>query len=187
MECALSRRRALKADPKSHEAIHYCCSHRLVRPQFYNGPNMRAHFRLFHVCSAGRDRGNMRFETDAIFMHASAYLSVLQRIAAPDSELEFVLTDFHEQDRYEHLEKNLLQRLRDTHDGVRISINDDREAGRGYYRDLCFHVNARVPGEAPIQLGDGGSVDWTQKLLGSAKERLIISAISSERMCGLRA
>jgi hypothetical protein len=60
-----------------------------------------------------------------------------------------------------------------------------REAGLGYYRDLCFHISARDHGEAAIQLADGGSVDWTQKMLGNAKERLIIGAISSERMCTL--
>jgi hypothetical protein len=32
---------------------------------------------------------------------------------------------------------------------------------------------------------DGGAVDWTQRLLSNAKERLVISGIGSERLCGM--
>ena len=32
---------------------------------------------------------------------------------------------------------------------------------------------------------DGGAVDWTQKLLSNARERLVISGISGERLCSL--
>jgi hypothetical protein len=35
-----------------------------------------------------------------------------------------------------------------------------------------------------LELADGGAVDWTQKLLSDAKERLVISGIGSERVCG---
>ena len=35
------------------------------------------------------------------------------------------------------------------------------------------------------QLADGGSVDWTQKLLADRKERLVVGGISSERLAGL--
>jgi hypothetical protein len=34
-----------------------------------------------------------------------------------------------------------------------------------------------------LELVDGGSVNWTQKLLSNAKERLVISGIGSERLC----
>ena len=38
----------------------------------------------------------------------------------------------------------------------------------------------------PSQLADGGCVDWTQKLLSDAKERLVISGVGSDRVCGIR-
>jgi hypothetical protein len=34
-----------------------------------------------------------------------------------------------------------------------------------------------------LELVDGCSVDWTQKYLSNAKERLMISGIGSERLC----
>jgi hypothetical protein len=36
------------------------------------------------------------------------------------------------------------------------------------------------------EIVDGGDVNWTQKLLNNAKERLVISGCGSERLCQLR-
>jgi hypothetical protein len=54
---------------------------------------------------------------------------------------------------------------------------------RGYYIDLCFEINAVGPDGEVISLVDGGSVPWTRELVGSAKERLVISGAGSERLC----
>jgi hypothetical protein len=50
-------------------------------------------------------------------------------------------------------------------------------------RDLRFHVHATHPSGERIELVDGGVVDWTQRLLGNAKERLITSGLGSQRLC----
>ena len=184
LECALRRRALLRATPRSTKAVLLCASQRLLRPQFYDQPNMLAHFRLFHVCSAGRDVGNLSFETATILTHATAYLGAVQTVM-PQLRLEFLLTDFHAHDRYSHLEQRLLDPLRATFPAVGVMVHRARETGRGYYRDLCFHINAHTPSGQVLQLSDGGVVDWTQKLLGDRKERLVISAISSERLATL--
>ena len=49
--------------------------------------------------------------------------------------------------------------------------------------DLCFHFYATTASGQPVELVDGGSVNWTQKLLSNAKERLVISGIGSESLC----
>jgi hypothetical protein len=56
-------------------------------------------------------------------------------------------------------------------------------SGRGYYLDLCFHIHATAISGQRLELVDGGCVNWTQKLLSNAKERLVISGIGSERLC----
>jgi hypothetical protein len=66
---------------------------------------------------------------------------------------------------------------------VTCGFDDERQAGRGYYRDLCCKIHVQIPSGEKIELADGGSVDWTGKLLNNAKERLIISGIGSERVC----
>ena len=63
------------------------------------------------------------------------------------------------------------------------AIDALRTGGRGYYFDLCFHIHATHPSGRRLELVDGGSVDWTQRLLSNAKERLVISGIGSERLC----
>ena len=52
-----------------------------------------------------------------------------------------------------------------------VVTDHDRVGGRGYYRDLCFKVNALVD-DGPAEIGDGGFTDWTAALLANAKERL---------------
>ena len=37
-----------------------------------------------------------------------------------------------------------------------------------------------------LKLSDGGLVDWGEKLLSNAKDRLFISGIGSDRACGLK-
>ena len=62
-----------------------------------------------------------------------------------------------------------------------IVLDRTRQRGRGYYRDLCFKVNAHVCG-ALVEIGDGGFTDWTRKLAASNKERLLISGIGLDRL-----
>ncbi len=186
LECAIQRRRSLAMDPKSTQRFHYCASHRLLRPQFNEDPRMLPHFRLWHMVSAGRDVGNLAFECEMLFTHAASYLRALVALLPSTVRLQWLLTDFHPHERAAHLERQLLSRLRADFTSVDVAATDARDTGRGYYRDLCFHLNAYLPGQAePIQLGDGGSVDWTQRLIGSAKERLVISALSSERVASM--
>lgn len=66
---------------------------------------------------------------------------------------------------------------------VEFVADNERTRGRGYYLDLCFHIHATNASGQQLELVDGGSVDWTQKLLSNAKERLVISGIGSERLC----
>ena len=67
---------------------------------------------------------------------------------------------------------------------VEIITDRDREGGRGYYRDLCYKINARVGGERE-ELGDGGMTDWTQRLTANGKERLLISGVGIDRLAAL--
>src|ERR1700749_3887768 len=70
-----------------------------------------------------------------------------------------------------------------------IVLDHTRATGRGYYRDLCFKVNARTDGQPPgtlHEIGDGGFTSRTQQLVASHKERLLISGIGVDRLaaCG---
>ena len=67
--------------------------------------------------------------------------------------------------------------------GATCHLDPTRTGGRGYYDDLCFKIYVTDNNDEEIEIGDGGMVNWTQKLLADKKERLLISALGVERLC----
>jgi hypothetical protein len=67
--------------------------------------------------------------------------------------------------------------------GLDVAEAPERDSGRAYYRGLCFKVFARSGADAEmLEVGDGGFVDWTAKLLGNRKERTLISGYGIDRL-----
>ena len=97
-------------------------------------------------------------------------------------KLRLAVTDFSEQINPEWMELELLLPFRK--EGVEFILDPSRLAGKGYYPGLCFHVFVETASGEYLELADGGVVDWTQALLGSIKERLVISGIAGERVAG---
>lgn len=183
LEAALRRRERLRGDPRSAEPVHLAASHRLLRAQRFEGPGHFAHFSLFGLCSAGRDQGGMRFELAALWVHARFYLKALPVFLGPDVPLQLSASDLRVNPRNALLESELLSPVREEFAGVECGIDSERTEGRGYYPDFCFNVRATDRSGRALTLVDGGSVDWTQKLLSNGKERLVTSGIGSERVC----
>lgn len=183
LECAVRRQALLRGDPKSTQVVHLAASHRLLRAQRYEGPHNVSHFSVFTVCSAGRDSGNLQFELAAIGLQVRFYLRCLRRYLGPDLPLHVSLTDFGSKNSRSVLETQILAPIQSEFNKVDCAFDNNRTSGQGYYRDLCFHIHAITQSGQSLQLVDGGSVAWTQRLLGNAKERLIISGIGSERVC----
>jgi hypothetical protein len=182
LECALRRRELLRAAPRSREAVHLAASHRLLRGQRYEGPHLVSHFRLFALCSAGRDQGAWQFELSVLALHARFYLRALRAFLGAEVPLQVSVSDLTSEVQAPLLESRLLAPIRHEFAKVTCLIDSERSSGRGYYTGLCFHIYAAAP-SGLIELVDGGAVDWTQKLLSDAKERLVISGIGSERVC----
>jgi hypothetical protein len=68
---------------------------------------------------------------------------------------------------------------------VEIAFDPDRKTARNYYESVSLDIRVSTPDGEELSIGDGGFVDWTQKLLSNRKERLLISALGSERLCFL--
>ena len=183
LECALRRRELLRVNSKSSEPVHLAASHRLLRAQRYERPEFVAHFSSFALCSAGRDQGSRRFELSALRLHIGFYLKSLRAFLGPDVPLHVSVTDLDADAHVETMETQLLFAIRSEFAGVDCAHDAGRTSGRGYYRDLCFHIHATTASGRRLELVDGGCVNWTQQLLSNAKERLVISGIGSERLC----
>jgi hypothetical protein len=148
---------------------------RAVRAQQITGAGRFAHFSLLGLVTAGRDEGSRRFERHAVAEHLSWAARSLT--AAGLAEVQLAVTPLSEAG--EHMVAAVGEELSAV--PLEIVVDRDRQAGRGYYRDLCFKVNARVGGEQE-EFGDGGLTDWTQKLTASGKERLLISGVGIDRL-----
>jgi len=183
LEAALRRRALLRANPKSAQPVHLAASHRLLRGQHYDSPLAFAHFGAFALCSAGRDRGTLRFELSTLDLHIRFYLETLHAFLGPGVPLYLSVTDLAPAPRLARLEDELLVPIRAAFDNVVCGFDPDRQHGRTYYANLCFHIHAGHPTHGKLELVDGGDVDWTQAYLSNAKERLVISGIGSERLC----
>jgi hypothetical protein len=183
LECALRRRQLQRRQPRSTEQVHLAASHRLLRAQRYEDPSSQSHFSALVLCSAGRDQGSLQFELETLLRHIRFYLRSLQSFLGPRVPLRVSVSDFAPQPRLAAVTSQLVDPIRDEPGGIDCCFDGQRTGGRGYYVDLCFHVYAQDLSGRWLELVDGGSVDWTQKLLSNSKERLVISGIGSERLC----
>jgi hypothetical protein len=185
LEAAVRRRGLLDASPRSAAMVRLAALQRVTRAQRFNGPVSFAHFGLLGVVTAGRDTGDRTFERASLIEHLR--FGARAMLAAGASGATVAIT------RLDPAADAILASVQAGLDGlagVRVVDAPERESGRAYYRCLCFKVYAEFeaavgrpdrPG-GPVEIGDGGFVDWTAKLLGNAKERLLISGYGLDRL-----
>jgi hypothetical protein len=151
---------------------------RVVRAQKFEGPGAFAHFSLLGLASAGRDTGDHEFEAASMQHHIEALIAICQ--ASGHRQVHVRVSDFSGQHR--ELVAALIETVHT--DGVRIAAWPERTAARGYYPSLCVKLYV-VDNDEEVEVADGGLVDWTRSLVGSNKERLMISGLSLERLATL--
>lgn len=188
LECALRRRAHLRSVETQRQWVWLCASHRLLRPQLFSGPASFAHFRLFALCTAGRDEGSYRFEREALAEQLRFYLDFFAQLQTIGYELQQVrvhITDLRDEEhaRDRDLAGDILAVMTEAFAHVEWVSDPQRRAGRNYYSGLCFAIYAKTRAGAEHFLVDGGFTTWTQELLSNRKERLLISGIGSERLC----
>jgi hypothetical protein len=188
LECAVRRRAHLRAAGQRHQRVRLCASQRLLRPQAFSGPASFAHFRLFALCSAGRDEGSYRFELDALAEQLAFYLRLFTELRAGGygfQQLRVAITDLADGARQEAVRAEIMGVLAGQFAQARWELDPDRSAGRNYYDGLCFAIYASDAANQEYMLADGGFTTWTQQLLSNRKERLLISGIGTERLCSV--
>jgi hypothetical protein len=182
---ATLRRRALKRDdPRSATPVNLAASHRLLRTKNYDDPRLSSHFRVFSLVGAGRDKGGFQFETEMMGRHIEFYIRAIRAFVSESAALGVWLTAL-ETNATSALDL-LADRIRREFANVEVALDPDRTAARNYYRGMCFGITRPSTTGEQRHLVDGGRVDWTQRLLGDAKERLVISGVGSDRVCDMR-
>ena len=82
-----------------------------------------------------------------------------------------------------HLERDVIAPLCDEFPEVVFRVNQDRLEGLGYYVTFALRISPQAPDRKRYPIVDGGFTDWTARLLGNRKERILISGIGSEFVC----
>jgi hypothetical protein len=148
---------------------------RMARAQLHASPNAFTHFSIFALATAGRGLPGERFEHEALAEHLAIYVAALSHIA---EAVELVLSTGSERSG-----SKLMKTARDRWQAdpkVEVSEDPRRLPGQRYYRKACFKVHATMGGER-IEIADGGFTDWTSRLLGDRRERLLISGAGLDR------
>ena len=166
LEAAHRRSLLLAASPRDAMRISLAASQRVVRAQHFGDPGHSAHFQLFGLVTAGRDTGGHAFERAALSEHLRFTADAL-----PGAEIRVTVLDESYRDVFADAAAQL------AHADVTVVEDPERATGRGYYTGLCFKVHLNG-----VEVGDGGFTDWTAQLLGSRKERLLISGYGVDRL-----
>lgn len=183
LECARRRRPQGNKSIPSNETVRLCASQRVVRAQVFQGPATFPHFRLFSLCTAGRDQGSYRFELEALTEQIEFYLRLLTQARVAGYRLQTIKTSLtaFDESRYEALRTQVLEPLAAKYGGLTFEFDQERDQGRGYYVGAGFQIHVSDLSGQSYFLVDGGFTDWTQQLLSNRKERLLISGLGSER------
>jgi hypothetical protein len=176
LEAATRRRRALAAEPRSAALVQLAATQRVARAQQFSGPVSFAHFQLLGAVTAGRDTGGHAFERASAAAHLRFAAAGLRRLGASRIRLELTCLDPAMSDVTAAVAAALAEVA-----GVEVTDAPQRRSGRGYYTGLCFKVQVAFGGPE-LEVGDGGFTDWTASLLGSRKERLLISGYGIDRI-----
>jgi hypothetical protein len=142
-------------------SVHLAACHRVLRAQDF-GPGWSQHFRLFALVSSARDAGSGRTEIELLRLHLGYWQRVLDGLP---HRLEFTVFG----------DPVLGDRLRSA--DLRAVEDPRRERGRGYYTGAALRI--LLDGR---EVGDGGFTTWTALLRNDAKERCLISCVSTERL-----
>ena len=142
LECVKRRKINLHTNPKSAVPVRLATSHRLIRGQTFTGEKFSAHFRVFSLCTAGRDEGHLTFEATHLKEHIGFYLTIFKKLLniPGDADIEVFLTDFSEK-HIDQLWKDVAQPLSKKFSNIQVSFDQHWEAAKNYYGDICFRIN----------------------------------------------
>lgn len=114
-------------------------------------------------------------------------ISLPQSVDDPARELGDLAKDYSIEPivaRLARVRERVVLPLREEFPGLPFKFDLSRLEGLGYYSGLCLRISATDPAGLRLPFGDGGFTNWTQLLLSDRKERLLISGIGTEAICG---
>ena len=176
MEASLRRKKF------SNNDINLCCIHRAVRAQSFDNSNLSAHFEVFCMVSAGKDRGNFTFEKDMLIKHINFYLDLLENISK-GLQLSVIIIPLPEKNDVIESFDPIINDLKKSLTSFPVTIRKSKDKF-SYYKTFRFNIVLHKNNNEYL-LVDGGFTDWSQHLLSNKKERLLTSGLGVEYLLKL--
>lgn len=156
------------------DTIKYCTTHRHVRGQSFSNPAHSAHFGLYCMATAGKDRGEFKFELENFRDHLEFYFKMMsERFNTDDMFLAVYCDDIEKCFGGKLLP--LVEKFTAAHN---LKLKKENKLNN-YYDGIQFKFFVKWENNL-LDVIDGGFVDWTQKLLSNKKQRLLTSAAGIE-------
>ncbi|NOU93017.1 hypothetical protein GC093_07190 [Paenibacillus sp. LMG 31456] len=170
-----------KKAANDEDPIKFSTTHRHVRAQNFNRPGLLPHFHLYCMVTSGKDKGSYSFEKQTLLEHIMIYQSIFSSLFHTDVTVKLNRRDGYKDS--EGLVQRLSEHLQEAASAITVVVNKDENHNQ-YYKGLQFTIAVTINGQE-LNIGDGGFVDWSQKLLGNKKERMMISAIGLDRLISI--
>jgi hypothetical protein len=173
-------KKAEKSSPRAKdEVLRFCTVHRHLRTQELKSREHTQHFKIGCMVSSGRDTGSYRFECTHLQEHLLALHGMLDQLFGI-KKIRITLRKregYPDPDRLLHTVADFLKK-----DNLFADLFiEDKPAGNNYYKGIQFKMVIEIQ-DREIEIADGGFVNWTQKLLGNEKERLLISGFGLQML-----
>jgi len=159
--------------------LHYCATTRVLRAQqFPNSKKYTSHFGVFCIVSSGKDSGSYACEKNLLVNQLSYYKQLL--LDKYGAKLTVTLRKRSGYVDSEGFFESMAQLFKNELPDVSFSFDLDHE-DNNYYKGVNFQL-FMDNGNESIEIGDGGFVDWIQRMTGNKKERCLISGIGIDRL-----
>jgi hypothetical protein len=177
LEAAVRRQRSRA------QTVGLASCHQVLRGQPFDEPGLFQHFRLFALVTSDRDRGSGRTEAAMLTSHLRFWGRALSEVL-PARRVALRYTVFGFPPLHERMRDTVLPALQPLPGRVAVDEDAGRQRALGYYERAAIRIDAEADG-ARQEVGDGGFTDWTARLLNDAKERCLISCVSTGRLAAL--
>lgn len=159
--------------------IHLGSVHRHVRAQGLTGKGFTAHFKIFCAVSAGRHKGNFLFERQAMLKHIQLYHDYFVYVLNKKKELRIIIKLIQKEGEENLLGKIVYDGIKSTFADIDVAFVEVPHDDHRYYQSIRFSVSL-LNNETEFNIGDGGLVDWGEKLTGNKKARIFTSGLGTE-------
>ena len=185
--CAKERANKIKNFSRNSELVAMATSQRAIRQDPVKKEGYSQHFRTFTISVAGRDVGFEQFEKENLKKHLEFFLSLLEKLNESGdyiiNDITVTLSDVEKKqpELLSIIKDTVIKELSETFPRVIFKFDTDRKSS--YYKNLCYSISAKNKNDKLISVAGGGITDWTEILVESKKERLLVGSIGSEILC----